>query len=206
MITLLPVALGFVTRQATKISTLNIKSHSLSQLQSEWKAIKTMKSSQPPAPVDNMGAESLASYGGASGKTFRFQALLATMLSPQTRDLQTYRAFKNLVDLVQPKNLTASTLNCFSAEEIQEAIKPASFYAVKSKNIKDACSRCVENFDDDIPHRIDDLFSFKGVGPKVGYLTFSIAWGIHEGICVDTHVHRISNRLGWVENTGEIIN
>ena len=49
-----------------------------------------------------------------------------------------------------------------------------------------------------IPTCIEDMLSYKGVGPKIAYLTFSIAWGRDEGICVDTHVHRIGNRLRWV--------
>lgn len=148
-----------------------------------------------------MGASALSFMNGVdrNSKEFRFQTLLATMLSPQTKDLQCYTAFRNLAKLTAPLPLLPSTLYLKSEEEIATAITMSSFYITKAKNIREAAKLCMQSYDDDIPRDIDDLFQLKGVGPKVGYLTFSIAWNKTEGICVDTHVHRITNRLGWVD-------
>ena len=57
----------------------------------------------------------------------------------------------------------------------------------------------MEKYEGDIPSNVEDLCNLAGVGPKVAYLTMNIAWGIQEGIGVDTHVHRIVHRLGWVD-------
>jgi endonuclease-3 len=73
-----------------------------------------------------------------------------------------------------------------------------SFYKIKAQNILDASRICTTTYNDDIPTSIEDLLKFNGVGPKIAYLTFTIAHGQTLGICVDTHVHRITNRLGWV--------
>ena len=56
---------------------------------------------------------------------------------------------------------------------------------------------CIDKFDDDIPDNIDDLVSLPGIGPKMGYLALQCAWHKNEGIGIDTHVHRICQRLNW---------
>ena len=125
---------------------------------------------------------------------------MATMLSPQTKDQQTNDAFHNLLALVLNKGneFLASSLAKEPLETIEQCIMPVSFYKTKARNIHLAAVRIDADFGNDIPRDIDALLGFKGVGPKVAYLTFEIAWGKSEGICVDTHVHRIANRLGWV--------
>lgn len=156
-----------------------------------------MRGINPPAAVDTMGAEALAKKGNFDDSQFRFQTLVATMLSPQTRDQQTDLAFNNLKTLLGSKPFTASSLASLDVQQIENAISPVSFYKVKSQNLWEASRKCVELYNNDIPRNIDDLLAFKGVGPKIAYLTFSIAYNENLGICVDTHVHRISNRLGW---------
>ena len=153
-----------------------------------------------PAAVDLKGAEPLAKENNAIGAVFRFQTLMATMLSPQTKDEHNAVAFRNLVNLVAPLPLNAQALADKSEGEVFEAIRQIPFARVKTKNILVAAKACVDKYNGDIPCNITDLFTFKGIGPKVGYLTFSIAWGKDEGICVDTHVHRIANRLKWVDS------
>ena len=164
----------------------------------QWRKIEEMRKLQPAA-VDTMGADALARDNGAQDAQFRFQTLIATMLSPQTRDQQTMLAFNNLVGLVDDKPFLASSLLKHDTTAVEQAIQPVSFYKTKAKNIIAACEKCVHSHNDDIPERIEDLLTFTGVGPKIAYLTFSIARGETHGICVDTHVHRITNRLGWVD-------
>ncbi len=164
----------------------------------QWPKIVAMRKREI-APVDTMGADALAKRGVADSKQFRFQTLIATMLSPQTRDEQTTLAFENLKAIVHPSSLTPHALCSIPLEKVEAAIKPVSFYTTKARNIVRASQRCVSSYDGDIPSSIDDLLEFDGVGPKIAYLTFTIAWGKTLGICVDTHVHRIANRLGWVD-------
>ena len=121
------------------------------------------------------------------------------MLSPQTRDQSTAQAFDNLARLIHPKPFIPSNFVELTLEQIEGAIKPATYHEVKAQNLLAAAKRCVEEFNDDIPFELEELLSFRGVGPKIAYLTFSVAHGKTLGICVDTHVHRISNRLGWVD-------
>ena len=173
----------------------------------QWDAIETLRmESRGLAPVDSMGAGSLSkteydTENKVSEESFRFRTLMATMLSPQTKDQQTNDAFHNLLALVLNKGVEfrASALAKESIETIEQCIRPVSFYKTKARNIHLAARRIDEEFGDDIPEDIDALLGFKGVGPKVAYLTFEIAWGKSEGICVDTHVHRTANRLGWVK-------
>ena len=163
----------------------------------QWSVIENMRGYQTAA-VDTMGADALSRSSNAKDANFRFQTLIACMLSPQTKDNQTSTAFDNLVALVDPDPLLPSTLSLKSVESIEQAIRMVSFRSIKAKNILEASKRCLSEYNDDIPNDIDELLSFKGVGPKIAYLTFTIAFGNTIGICVDTHVHRISNRLGWV--------
>lgn len=189
---------SFATSNRARSSLIMTNSNEGRQLWEEhWSQIVQMRG-KVEAAVDTMGAEALAKRGAPEGNAFRFQTLIGTMLSPQTKDAQTSQGFNNLVELVHPSPLLPSSLAECSVESIEQAIKMTSFYSVKARNILEAAKKCRDEYGDDIPRGIDDLLSFKGVGPKVGYLTFTIAWGENLGICVDTHVHRISNRLDWV--------
>lgn len=163
-----------------------------------WTLIEKMRKSVP-ATFDTTVAELPAQRGLSDANDYRFKTLVSVMLSPQTKDDKTFQALENLVQLVHPEPFVPSALAKCSVADIEKACRPVSFYTVKAKNILDASIRCRDNHNNDIPENIDDLFDFKGVGPKVGYLTFFIAWGILAGICVDTHVHRTVNRLGWVD-------
>jgi endonuclease-3 len=168
----------------------------------QWQGMQDMVGKLPISPpVETLGADALSASRNVDrlGSEFRFQSLIATMLSPQTKDEQTAAAFQALRGLVGEKPFLPSALAQCSENSISDAIKQVSFFSVKAKNIKTAAQTCSESYNDDIPSDIDDLLAFKGVGPKIGYLTFTIAWGKTLGICVDTHVHRISNRLGWVD-------
>jgi endonuclease-3 len=82
-------------------------------------------------------------------------------------------------------------------ERLNQLIGKVGFHNIKTKNIKLAAEVLRDKFDGDIPDTIEGLTSLKGVGPKMGYLCLSSAWGRDEGIGVDVHVHRITNLWGW---------
>ena len=83
-------------------------------------------------------------------------------------------------------------------EKIQELIKPVGFYRRKATYIKKTTQILLDEYDGDIPDTIEGLVKLPGVGPKMGYLILKVAWNKVDGIGVDVHVHRISNRLQWV--------
>lgn len=174
----------------------------------QWDLIGEMGQSKK-GPIDEMGAEALARLHRAEfgSSQFRFQTLVATMLSPQTKDGQVFEACQNLHLLVTSKNdaavLGPSTLAAQSLEDIEAAVRKTSFFKTKAKNLLLASQVCATRFGDDIPSNITDLLTFPGVGPKVAFLTMSIAWKVDLGICVDTHVHRITQRLGWVSPSNQ---
>uniref|UniRef100_A0A915N0R9 DNA-(apurinic or apyrimidinic site) lyase n=1 Tax=Meloidogyne javanica TaxID=6303 RepID=A0A915N0R9_MELJA len=141
------------------------------------------------APVDLMGCHTCADKN-ADPKTFRFQTLVALMLSSQTKDQVTSAAMERL----KTAGCSISSLLELPKEQLEELLKPVGFYKRKTEYLKRVCAILREKYNDDIPN------TFEGVGPKMANLTIQIAFGrIGEGIGVDTHVHRISNRLNWVK-------
>ena len=83
---------------------------------------------------------------------------------------------------------------------ISETIFPVGFYKNKARNIHEICSDLLQRFDGQVPDNLDQLLSIKGVGRKTANLVLTHGYG-KPGICVDTHVHRISNRFGYVKTT-----
>lgn len=93
--------------------------------------------------------------------------------------------------------LTLENILAVSPERLNELIRTVGFHNNKTKYIKQAAILLRDNYDSDIPSTADELMKLPGVGPKMAYLCMSAAWGKHEGIGVDVHVHRITNLWGW---------
>ncbi|KAF2910434.1 endonuclease III homolog 1, chloroplastic isoform X1 [Oryza sativa Japonica Group] len=160
------------------------------------KGIKNMRLSGE-APVDTKGCEKAGSL--LPPKERRFAVLISTMMSSQTKDEVTHAAVERLSEkgLLDPDAIVRT-----DEATLANLIKPVGFYQRKAKFIKEASKICLERFGGDIPDSLNELLALKGVGPKMAHLVMSIAWKNTQGICVDTHVHRISNRLGWVFREG----
>jgi len=124
-----------------------------------------------------------------------FQVLIATMLSAQTRDAVTATASRRLFKAAR----TPRTMAKLSAAEIQELIYPVSFYRNKAVHIVETCHQIMRRFGGVVPRTMEELLTLPGVGRKTANLVLILAHSSTENICVDTHVHRISNRLGWVK-------
>jgi endonuclease-3 len=123
-----------------------------------------------------------------------FQVLIATMLSAQTRDAVTAAASARLFRAARtPKAMAALTV-----ARIQELIYPVSFYRNKAVHVKETCRQILARFGGRVPSTLDELLTLPGVGRKTANLVLILAHASRENICVDTHVHRIANRLGWV--------
>jgi endonuclease III len=123
-----------------------------------------------------------------------FQVLIATMLSAQTRDAVTAEASRRLFRVAR----TPQTMARLSTGEIQRLIYPVSFYRNKAVNVRKTCERILSTFGGRVPSTMEELLTLQGVGRKTANLVLILAHRSGENICVDTHVHRISNRLGWV--------
>jgi endonuclease-3 len=123
-----------------------------------------------------------------------FGVLIATMLSAQTRDAVTHAASTRLFEAARTPRAMAK----LPVEEIERLIYPVSFYRNKAVYVKETCARIVHQHGGRVPETMSELLTLPGVGRKTANLVLILAHRSAENICVDTHVHRISNRLGWV--------
>ncbi|MDA3855804.1 MAG: endonuclease III [Candidatus Woesearchaeota archaeon] len=120
-----------------------------------------------------------------------FKVLISTILSLRTKDEVTIEASKRLyTKLTKPEDIYE-----LSSKDIEKLIYPIGFYKRKSIQIVDICKSLVEKYDSVVPSDLDELLRFKGVGRKTANLVLAEGYQI-PAICVDVHVHRISNRLG----------
>ena len=122
-----------------------------------------------------------------------FRVLIACLLSLRTKDAVTHAASSRLFALAD----TPKAMLKLSEKRIAKTIYPAGFYLTKSKRIREISQALLKRFDGQVPSTIDELLGLKGVGRKTANLVLVEGFQKH-GICVDTHVHRISNRLGYV--------
>lgn len=127
----------------------------------------------------------------AEGRPDPFKVLIATILSLRTRDLPTAQASRALFALAD----TPEAMARLPLERVAEAVKPSMYYLNKAQAILGICRSLVEEYGGRVPDEIDELLKFKGVGRKTANLVVTLGYG-KPGICVDTHVHRITNRWG----------
>lgn len=123
-----------------------------------------------------------------------FQILIATVLSLRTQDSTTIHAARRLFALAaDPQAMLA-----LDEATIAKAIYPVGFYRQKAGQIREICRILLERYGGEVPRDLDALLELPGVGRKTANLVVSLGYGL-PGICVDTHVHRITNRWGYVE-------
>ncbi|MBI4432751.1 MAG: endonuclease III [Candidatus Omnitrophica bacterium] len=123
-----------------------------------------------------------------------FKILISTVLSLRTKDKTTEEASHRLFALAD----SPETMLKLSVSQIEKAIYPVGFYRTKARNILSICRDLIDRFHGRVPDDMEDLLSLRGVGRKTANLVLTVGYNKH-GICVDTHVHRISNRLGLVK-------
>jgi len=123
-----------------------------------------------------------------------FKILVSTVLSLRTKDRVTEEASNRLFQVVKsPEDLLKLT-----EEEISNLIYPVGFYRRKAKNLREIAKILVEKYQGKVPDSLEELLKLPGVGRKTANLVVTLGFG-KPGICVDTHVHRIMNRLGFVK-------
>jgi endonuclease III len=123
-----------------------------------------------------------------------FQILIATLLSARTQDATTHAASTRLFKRAR----TPRTMARLRVAEIERLIYPVSFYRNKARHVKACCEMLVTRFGGEVPRTMEELVMLPGVGRKTANLVLILGFKSLQNICVDTHVHRISNRLGWV--------
>ena len=130
----------------------------------------------------------------ARGENALFKILISTVLSLRTKDQTTAVASRRLFRLAD----TPRKILKLPAAGIERAIYPVGFYRTKARNILKICRDLLERFGGRVPDTMEELLSLKGVGRKTANLVMTVGHKKY-GICVDTHVHRISNRWGLVK-------
>ena len=129
----------------------------------------------------------------AGEKDDPYRVLIATILSLRTRDVVTLASSKNLFLLAD----TPEAILALGLDEIEKAIYPAGFYKTKAKTIHAISEMLLSEYGGRVPSTSAELMKLPGVGIKTANLTLNLGFGI-EAICVDCHVHKIANRMGWV--------
>ena len=121
-----------------------------------------------------------------------FKVLVSCLISLRTKDEVTYPASQRLFALADtPRKMAA-----LDTRKIEKAIYPAGFYKTKARRIKDISGRLAKEYGSRVPEDFDELLKFKGVGRKTANIV--MVFGFRKpGIPVDTHVHKLANRLGW---------
>ena len=124
-----------------------------------------------------------------------FHVLIATLLSARTQDATTLAASTRLFKVAR----TPRTMARLTVKRIERLIYPVSFYRHKARHVKATCQRLVDVYGSRVPTTMEELLTLPGVGRKTANLVLILAFKSQRNICVDTHVHRIANRLGWVK-------
>ncbi len=144
--------------------------------------------------IDALDLPAVEKISQAQGED-SFQILIATLLSARTQDGTTLAASTRLFKVARrPRTMAKLTVN-----EIERLIYPVSFYRHKARHVRATCQMLVERFGGRVPATMEELLLLPGVGRKTASLVLILAFNSQRNICVDTHVHRISNRLGWVQ-------
>jgi endonuclease-3 len=129
-----------------------------------------------------------------SQKKDPFQILISTLLSARTQDATTLAASTRLF----AKARTPQAVAKLTVKQIEKLIFPVGFYRTKAVYVRDTARMLIEKFGGKVPGTLEEMVTLPGVGRKTANLVMILAFQSDRNICVDIHVHRISNRLGWV--------
>ncbi|XP_053993673.1 endonuclease III-like protein 1 isoform X3 [Hylaeus volcanicus] len=142
------------------------------------------------APVDIMGCDKLADLS-CEPKIQRFHHLVAVFLSSQTTDKATASCMNRLKQI----GLTVESILQWDEDALENILRGVSFHKIKAKNLKKIAHILNNSYDGDVPQTYVELCKLPGIGPKMALIALHSAWNRVEGIAVDVHVHRISNRF-----------
>jgi endonuclease-3 len=155
------------------------------------------------APAPEVTARLKAEYPDARTEldwSNPLELLVATILSAQTTDVQVNRVTESLFS----KYRTAEDYADSTPEELEEDIRPTGFYRNKARSLRGMASALVEEHGGEVPRTMSELVALPGVGRKTANVVLGNAFGSNEGIVVDTHVRRVSGRLGLTESSDPV--
>jgi endonuclease-3 len=155
------------------------------------------------APAPEVTARLKAEYPDASTEldwSNPLELLVATILSAQTTDVQVNRVTESLFS----KYRTAEDYADSTPDELEEDIRPTGFYRNKARSLRGMASALVEEHGGEVPRTMSELVALPGVGRKTANVVLGNAFGTNEGIVVDTHVRRVSGRLGLTEGSDPV--
>ena len=155
-----------------------------------WETVFSLFSSA--LKVRGVGLPSVSEIAETNKDPFR--VLISTIISLRTKDAVTLASSNRLFSRADTPQATME----LAAEEIEKLIYPAGFYRTKAKNILAISRILLDQYNGQVPSNKEQLLFLPGVGIKTANLTLNLGFGI-DAICVDTHVHRISNRCGWIQ-------
>lgn len=160
--------------------------------ESIWSLVAELREDRS-APVDTDGGSELPQRNRGE-VVWRFQVLVALMLSSQTKDAVVGMTMRAL----QERGLDVDAMHAMPAEDLNALIGKVGFHNNKTKYLKQTCEILIEKYGGDIPPNAKAMMELPGVGPKMAYIVESVCFGTNSGIGVDTHMHRMFNDLGWV--------
>ncbi len=143
--------------------------------------------------IDEMERPAMEKISGEHGQD-AFRILIGTLLSARTQDATTHEASNRLFRVAR----TAQAMAALSVKQIEQLIYPVGFYRNKARFVRATCQALVDRFGGHVPATLEELVTLPGVGRKTANLVLILGFQSQQNICVDTHVHRISNRFGWV--------
>ena len=155
------------------------------------------------APAPEVTARLKAEYPDASTEldwSNPLELLVATILSAQTTDVQVNRVTESLFS----KYRTAEDYADSTPDELEEDIRPTGFYRNKARSLRGMARALVEEHGGEVPRTMSELVALPGVGRKTANVVLGNAFGLNEGIVVDTHVRRVSGRLGLTESSDPV--
>jgi endonuclease-3 len=130
-----------------------------------------------------------------SQKQDPFQILISTLLSARTQDATTLAASTRLFATAR----TPEAIAKLRVSQIEKLIYPVSFYRNKAVFVRDTAKMVLSRFGGEVPRTLEEMIQLPGVGRKTANLVMILAFKSNDNICVDIHVHRIANRLGWLQ-------
>jgi endonuclease-3 len=152
-----------------------------------------------PAPINEVLARLKEEYPDATTElnwSNPLELLVATILSAQTTDVRVNQVTENLFERYR----TAEDYAGVAPEELEAGIRPTGFYRNKARSLQGMARALVENHGGEVPRTMPELVALPGVGRKTANVVLGNAFGVNEGVVVDTHVRRLSNRLGLSGN------
>jgi len=144
--------------------------------------------------IKNEAEKIINMFPRSNSETDPFKVLIETVLSQRTKDENTEKAFKSLFSCY--KNIFE--ISKLKPQDLYDLIKPAGMYKQKSERIINISKILIEKYNGKVPDELEELIKLPGVGRKTANIVLYVSFG-KEALAVDTHVHRISNRLGWVK-------